>query len=228
MESVKLVNSAVSVRPCDVPTSELLLKRSFDVILALIAIVCLLPFLALAMLAISLDSAGPPVFTQLRVGRFGKLFRIFKLRTMYVGSDSLDFATRPADKRLTRVGVWLRRLNLDELPQLINVLIGDMSIIGVRPLSLVETQFLSTQGGFTKDYPGFIPSFKPGLVGLEQVNRTKDLTYEERFEYNSTYESGWSIAMDLRILLKAMKVCSPVCAVVTLGAVLVCTCLHIH
>ncbi len=224
MESVELVNSATQSRANYSPTFELFLKRAFDVTLSLCALVCLVPLAALLMVAIVLESPGSPIFAQLRVGQNGRLFRIFKLRTMFVGSHVLDFKTRQEDNRLTRVGVWLRRLNLDELPQLVNVLIGDMSIIGPRPLSQDETTFLTGQGGFSVKYPGLTPGFKPGLVGLEQVNRNKDLTYSERFAYNHKYETHWSPMSDITILVKAMCLCSPVCVAVGSGAAILIAC----
>jgi len=218
VESVEVVNSAALARDNDSQTCELFLKRTFDVVLSSIALVCVVPLLAAAMIAIVIETPGLPLFVQLRVGQNGRLFRIYKLRTMFDGSDSLDFKTRSTDPRLTRVGNWLRRLNLDELPQLLNVLAGDMSIIGPRPLSQKETKFLTGQGLFSNDYPGFIPFFKPGLVGLEQVNRTQNLTYVERFKYNDAYETNWSIINDVEIMIKAMILCRPVCAAVAFGA----------
>lgn len=196
-------------------------KRAFDLCLAVIALACVFPLLLVAMLAIILETPGSPIFTQARVGQNGKIFRIFKLRTMVAGSDKQSFRTQQMDKRLTRVGAILRRLNIDELPQLVNILLGHMSIIGPRPLSLDETRFLTTQAGFEWDYPGLIPTSRPGLVGLEQVNRDRELSYAERFRYNHNYESNWTVVLDLNILAKAILLCSPVCvAVVGGGAVL--------
>lgn len=221
MESIELVSSARCPRDIvAAPTLELFAKRAFDLGLASLALLCSIPMLVPAMIAIMLDSWGAPIFTQLRVGQNGKTFRIFKLRTMYAGSDSLDYKTRDKDARLTRVGTWLRRLNLDELPQLFNVLAGDMSIIGPRPLSTAETAFLTGQGGFTHDYPGLIPTMRPGLVGLEQVNRNRNLTYADRFQYNQEYQHNWSLATDWNILFKAIVICSPVCIAVISGAML--------
>ncbi|MGH9550240.1 MAG: sugar transferase [Terriglobales bacterium] len=198
----------------------LLLKRSFDITLSVLALICVAPTLAAAMLLIVLETSGSPFFTQLRYGQGGKPFRIFKLRTMFVGSESGSFKTVSEDERLTKVGSWLRRLNIDELPQLVNVLIGDMSIIGPRPLSLEETRFLIEQAHFSREYPGLMPSFKPGLVGLEQINRSRSLTYAERFEFNNQYESQWTPMSDIKILWKAVVLCSPVCVAVAAGAVL--------
>jgi lipopolysaccharide/colanic/teichoic acid biosynthesis glycosyltransferase len=229
VESVKLVNSVASARRTDLPKGELVLKRVFDLTVSVCAFVCIMPVLLLAMIAIVLESPGSPIFTQIRVGQNGKLFRIFKLRTMVQGSDAANFRTQQCDARLTRVGIILRRLNIDELPQLLNVMLGDMSIIGPRPLSLTETEFLTAQTGFSREYAGLIPAFRPGLVGLEQVNRFRDLTYAERFKYNNVYETGWTLASDIQILLKAVCICSPVVFCVVLGAIVTATfCLHIH
>lgn len=195
-------------------------KRAFDILLAAVSLLCLLPVLLVATLAIVLDSAGSPIFTQLRVGQNGKIFKILKLRTMYMGADRFDYKTRSNDPRLTSVGVWLRRLNIDELPQLFNVLAGDMSIIGPRPLSEAETKVIIHDAGFSPEIPGLIPTMKPGLVGLEQINRTRNLTYAERFRFNCQYESNWSITTDAHILVTAVSQCSPVCIAVMLGAAL--------
>ncbi|HEY9713101.1 MAG TPA: sugar transferase, partial [Chroococcales cyanobacterium] len=113
-----------------------LAKRAFDVTFALVALACSAPILIVCFIAISAQSRGWPIFVQRRVGRCGKVFNIFKLRTMYSGSDSHAFKTASDDHRLTPVGKLLRNANIDELPQLINIILGDMSVIGPRPLSV--------------------------------------------------------------------------------------------
>jgi len=200
--------------------AEQLVKRSFDILLAGVSLICVAPMLLVAMMLIMIEDPGAPIFTQMRVGQGGRLFRIFKLRTMRLGADLLHFRTLRGDDRLTRIGTILRQLNLDELPQLCNVLLGDMSIIGPRPLSLVETDFLIGQCGFNHDCPGLIPEMRPGLVGLEQVNRNRELTYEERFQMNASYERNWTVNSDLAIFKRAIQLCSPVCISVTAGGLL--------
>lgn len=152
-------------------------KRAFDILLAAVSLLCLLPVLLVATLAIVLDSAGSPIFTQLRVGQNGKIFKILKLRTMYMGADRFDYKTRSNDPRLTSVGVWLRRLNIDELPQLFNVLAGDMSIIGPRPLSEARDQsdhprrrLLSGNSGIDSN-----DEARAGRSGADQQNAKSDI-----------------------------------------------------
>jgi lipopolysaccharide/colanic/teichoic acid biosynthesis glycosyltransferase len=218
VESAELVTSVASAAELEIPSYERACKRAFDLAVATFSLLCVAPVVAVAMFLIVLESSGSPIFTQLRIGQRGRVFRILKLRTMFKGSDKLNYKTVAADERLTKVGSVLRSLNIDELPQLINIINGDMSVVGPRPLSLDETQFLTEQAGISKDTSGLIPVFRPGLVGLEQVNRDRTLTYAERFRYNDTYESNWSLALDSKILLKAMYLCRPICAVVAFGA----------
>lgn len=196
------------------------IKRGFDVLFAIFSILISSPVLIVAALAVMLESAGGAVFVQRRVGRNGEIFNIYKLRTMYAGSSnhSDGFKTAKEDRRLTRVGTILRRTNVDELPQLFNVLLGDMSLIGPRPLSVDETSYIGAQLNVNEYYPGFRPSVRPGLVGLEQVNRTRDLTYFERFHYNHEYEQNWSLSLDWHIFCRALLVCKHVCIAALLGA----------
>jgi len=199
----------------------LALKRCFDLLFACVALVITAPALLVALIAIPIQSRGWPLFVQRRVGKNGRFFNILKLRTMYVGSDSYDFKTASGDSRLTAVGKILRKTNIDELPQLINVLIGDMSLIGPRPLSADETNYIADALNLDSDHPGFIPKMRPGLVGLEQVNRVRDLTYRDRFAYNEEYESCWTLSNDARIFLRGLLVCKDVCMISLLGALLV-------
>ncbi len=192
-------------------------KRIFDVAVACLSLICVAPVLVVAMLCIVLETAGSPIYRQKRIGQNGRVFTIYKLRSMNLGADKQGYRTASNDNRLTTTGRFLRRLNIDELPQLVNIIIGDMSIIGPRPLSLSETQFLQNDG-FLLTLPGFIPQVRPGLVGLEQVNRDHDLTYHQRFAFNEAYESSMSLSTDYRILRKAMKQCSPICLLVGCGA----------
>lgn len=220
VESVELIKSVATTDIESIAYAGWL-KRSIDIVIAALSLICVAPLLLVAFVLITLESPGSPIFTQVRVGQNGRHFKIFKLRTMFSGSDKLHYKTEPLDSRLTKVGAILRQMNIDELPQLINILIGDMSIIGPRPLSVTETEFLVSQAAFSKETPGLVPTFRPGLVGLEQVNRSSNLTYAQRFEFNNNYESNWSLAMDFKILLKAMRQCSSVCAVVVLGAIFI-------
>jgi len=198
-----------------------LAKRSFDILFSLTALIIAAPVLLAALILIPLLNPGAPLFLQKRIGKGGKVFSILKLRTMSVGAHALNFKTVQDDERLTPLGRVLRVTNIDELPQLINVLKGEMSLIGPRPLSVDETEYIAKTLKIDRDYPGFIPQVLPGLVGLEQINRTRDLTYFERFEFNNDYQNCWSVGLDLHIFLKALAVCKHVClACLCGGAVL--------
>jgi exopolysaccharide biosynthesis polyprenyl glycosylphosphotransferase len=189
----------------DVSRSTLLLKRVLDVIVASIALIVLAPSLVLIGVAIKLDSAGPILFTQLRAGRNGRPFRMHKIRTMVsdaekqlaelVPFDSLrdPMFKLPSDPRVTRFGRLLRRTSLDELPQLVNVLKGDMSLVGPRPeqVELVDR--------YTADQL-FRLAVKPGLTGPMQVYGRGRLTFEERLAVERDYIENLSVGRDLRIL----------------------------
>lgn len=186
------------------------IKRCFDIAFACFGLIVTGPILILACLAIVLESAGSPFFVQRRVGRHGRIFNIYKLRSMRVGTQLSSFKTEKNDERLTRIGRFLRITNVDELPQLINILLGDMSLIGPRPLSVDETNYIKDSMSVSPTYAGFIPGSRPGLVGLEQINRLRDLTYLERFEYNQQYEVDWTVWMDLQIFARSLFMCKHV------------------
>lgn len=195
-----------------------LVKRAFDIVISTTALFCSAPILFLAIVLIPVQSRGWPLYVQRRVGRAGKVFNIYKLRTMYAGSDSHACKTALDDQRLTPIGKFLRRTNIDELPQLVNILIGDMSVIGPRPLSVDETNYICRNLHLDANYPGLTPQVRPGLVGLEQINRHKEMTYLDRFAYNHEYEMQWSISMDLHIFLRALSICRDVCIAGIIGA----------
>jgi Undecaprenyl-phosphate glucose phosphotransferase len=184
--------------------SERMLKRSFDVTLAGLALVMCAPMMALVALAIRLDSPGPVLFRQTRHGFNGRPFRIFKFRTMTVMEDGavVRQATR-GDQRVTRVGRVLRRTSLDELPQLLNVLLGDMSMVGPRPHAVAhDTYFGQLIASYAQRH-----HVKPGLTGLAQVNgfRGETPTLEsmsQRVQYDLRYVDQWSLWLDIKIVLK--------------------------
>ena len=146
---------------------------------------------------IKMDSRGPLFFRQERLGLNGKAFRIFKFRTMRFPFSGADPFTSPSDKRVTRTGRFLRRYNLDELPQIFNVLNGEMSIVGPRPISTQDKFF------FGYDYFQFRLRVKPGLTGWAQVHglRGGHIEPEERLQYDLYYIENWSIWLDLAIIL---------------------------
>lgn len=176
-----------------------LAKRSMDFVLAAMALVVLAPFLILLSLAIRLGSPGPVLFSQERMGLDGRLFRVWKFRTMTVDAEAQSgpvWATAD-DPRRTRLGAFLRRLSLDELPQLFNVLRGEMSLVGPRPERPV----------FIQDFRARIPKYmlrhmvQAGMTGWAQVNGWRgDTSIEQRIEHDLYYIENWSWRLDLKIL----------------------------
>jgi len=195
----------------DPSRSTLLLKRALDVTLALVVLILAAPAMALIALAIALESGRPVLFAQRRGGVAGRAFRMLKFRTMQIGAEerladivALDELDGPSfklrdDPRVTRVGRWLRRTSLDELPQLLNVLRGDMSLVGPRPeqLDLVDRY---------ADEHRFRLSIKPGLTGPMQISGRGDLAFAERLAVERDYVENLSVTRDLRILIMTVGV----------------------
>jgi undecaprenyl-phosphate galactose phosphotransferase/putative colanic acid biosynthesis UDP-glucose lipid carrier transferase len=185
---------------------EQLLKRAFDLFGASLALLLLSPLMLIAALLIRFDSPGPVLFSQWRSGFNGRLFRIFKFRTMTVLEDGpvIHQATRD-DPRVTRVGRWLRRTNIDELPQLFNVMRGEMSLVGPRPHAVAHDSEYERK---IADY-AFRFQFKPGITGWAQSNgcrgetRTLDLM-SRRIECDLWYINNWSVWLDLRIVFRTL------------------------
>jgi sugar transferase EpsL len=172
-------------------------KRICDIAIAVMVIVITSPILVLTSLAI-LISMGPPIcFCQMRLGIRGKPFVIYKFRTMVDGRNE-DGTLLPDEKRLTKLGKMLRSSSIDELPELLNVIKGDMSIIGPRPL-LVDYYKLYTKEQARRH------DVLPGITGWAQVNGRNSLSWEERFELDVWYIDNWSIWLDLKILLKTIR-----------------------
>jgi lipopolysaccharide/colanic/teichoic acid biosynthesis glycosyltransferase len=177
------------------------IRRAVDVVVSACALVVCAPFLAAAMLAIRLESKGHPIYRQRRVGRDGAPFDVLKLRTMVAGAEHIGagLAVNEGDPRITRVGAFLRRTSLDELPQLVNVLRGDMSLIGPRPTVPVQVeQYTPRQRGRL--------AIKPGLTGWAQVNGRASLPWPERIELDLWYVEHRSLPLDLRILARTVRV----------------------
>ncbi|WP_445216148.1 undecaprenyl-phosphate glucose phosphotransferase [Bradyrhizobium sp. Pa8] len=197
-------NFAIEIKRGPLSRVEQFLKRGFDVVGALVLLLLLWPPLLIAAIAIKLDSAGPVLFRQRRNGFNVRPFRILKFRTMTVAEDAdkVVQATR-FDRRVTRVGRHLRRLSVDELPQLFNVLKGDMSLVGPRPHALVhDIQY----GEVLSDY-AFRHHVKPGITGWAQVNgfrgETRQLEQmQRRVELDLWYINNWSLLLDLKILFR--------------------------
>lgn len=194
-----------------VSRSTLVLKRALDVIVALPASIVLLPVAAVVALAVRLDSPGPIIFSQRRAGRYGRSFTIYKFRTMVGDAEarlaevvSVDRLPEPAfklecDPRVTRVGRILRRTSLDELPQLVNVLKGEMSLVGPRPEQVELVERYGSEQRFRLDV-------KPGITGPMQVFGRGQLTFEERLAVEREYIENYSIARDLLLLALTVAV----------------------
>ncbi len=157
------------------------------------------PLLALAVLAIRLESRGPAIYRQRRAGLHGAPFDVYKLRTMVDGAESIGagLAVDAEDPRITRVGAVLRRASLDELPNLVNVLRGEMSLIGPRPTLPVQVE------QYTERQRGRL-AIKPGLTGWAQVNGRASLPWSERIELDLYYIEHRSLALDLKILARTL------------------------
>jgi lipopolysaccharide/colanic/teichoic acid biosynthesis glycosyltransferase len=176
-----------------------MIRRAIDVVVSASALVLLAPLLAGAMLAIRLETPGPVLYRQRRAGRNGRPFDVLKLRTMVDGAEHIGagLAIDADDPRVTRVGALLRRTSLDELPNLVNVLRGEMSLIGPRPTLPVQVaQYTERQRGRL--------AIKPGMTGWAQVNGRASLPWAERIELDLHYIEHRSLAMDLRILWRTI------------------------
>ena len=181
-------------------------KRTFDVVLAFGALVFLAPLLGLIWLAVRLECGGDPIFKQERGGFGGRTFRIFKFRTMVCAENGAQVRqVQAGDERITRLGAFLRQTSWDELPQLFNVLRGDMSLIGPRPHATQHD----------RDFAAVDPSYsvrflaRPGITGLAQVSGCRGPTetsdkIRARTSYDVQYVAEWSVMSDLRIVLRTL------------------------
>ena len=177
----------------------LFVKRTADILVAAIALLVLtvIPVMLIIPLLIKLDSKGPAIYTQTRVGRNGKSFLMYKFRTMITETKDADGNDIMSEKRITKIGRVLRKLSLDELPQLINVLNGTMSIIGPRPM--LEYQAPRCIGEENLRF-----EMRPGLTGLAQVKGRNNIRWEERIQYDIEYVKTFTIWMDIAILFKTV------------------------
>lgn len=183
-------------------------KRTIDLVGAAILLLLLAPILLAAAVAVKVDTPGPLLFRQRRTGWRGEEFHVLKLRTMRVGAEKLRevmaarnesdghlFKIRD-DPRVTAVGRWLRRYSLDELPQLVNVLKGQMSLVGPRPLPVKDS-------AFTGDARNRL-QVRPGLTGLWQISGRSDLPWEDALRLDLQYVDTWSLKLDLAILFRTL------------------------
>ncbi len=193
--------------------SDFLVKRFFDLCCSIVALLLLFPAYLVIAILIKLDSPGPVFFKQNRAGLHGQNFKIWKFRTMVADAEKLQFTLEAKneikdgilfklkdDPRITPVGKFLRRYSLDELPQLFNVLLGQMSLVGPRPLPMRDVEKFKTKHFIRQEV-------LPGITGLWQVSGRSDIdNFEDGVELDITYIENWSLWLDLKILLKTVKV----------------------
>lgn len=200
----------VDLRPMAFTHRQKVIKRIFDILVSASAILALSPLMLLIVALIKLTSAGPVLYTDWRVGKGGRHFLLLKFRSMYMNSGRSDLAKRNDksghlfklfnDPRVTRIGRVLRKYSLDELPQLINVFQGDMSLVGPRPLPAtdLDPDGQSREFRFWSDQRSRV---LPGITGLWQISGRSDLSFEQMIELDLEYIRDWSLGLDLRILL---------------------------
>ena len=191
-----------------------MLKRIFDITLSLFGLIILLPFMLIIAILIKLDSKGPVFFKQIRVTKNGREFKIFKYRTMRVGSDKYSQITVGKDNRITKIGAFLRKYKLDEIPQLINVLLGDMSLVGPRPevpkyvalYTKEQKEILKVRAGIT-DYASIEFSDENDLLASEEDPEKAyiEKIMPKKIELNKKYILEISILTDIKIILLTIK-----------------------
>lgn len=179
------------------------LKRIIDIVLAFLSLIIVIPVVIILSLIIVIDSKGSPIYSQMRLGKDKKEFKIYKLRSMYVDAEKHGPQWAEVDDtRVTRVGKIIRLLRIDEFPQIFNILKGDMSIIGPRP----ERKIFHEK--FKKTIPNFDRRLdvKPGLTGWAQVNGGYEITPKEKLELDLYYINNISFSLDMKIIFKTIKV----------------------
>jgi exopolysaccharide biosynthesis polyprenyl glycosylphosphotransferase len=201
----------VSLPPMRLSRSARVLKRSFDLSASLLGLLAVSPVLLVAAIAIKLDSRGPVFFRQVRNGRGGKAFKIIKFRSMVDGAEGQRFELAhlnqmdgplfkiQGDPRITRTGAFLRKWRIDELPQLINVVRGEMSLVGPRPFVVHEADKITGWAGRRLES-------LPGITGLWQVLGGNDLSFEEMVKLDYVYTTNWSLWWDIKILFQTLPV----------------------
>ena len=176
----------------------LIIKRVIDILLSALALIVLSPIIIVSALLVKLTSKGPAVFRQKRLGRNGKEFTIYKLRTMFINSEHTGSGVYSdnRDPRMTRIGKLLRKTSIDELPQLINILRGDMSLIGPRPPLTYHPWVIDKYS----EHQRHMFDVRPGITGWAQIHGRKDVEWNKRIELNIWYVDHVSFLLDLKIL----------------------------
>lgn len=182
---------------------QLFIKRAFDIVAALVLVLILIaiPVLIVVPIIIKLTSKGPAVFTQDRRGKDGKIFKIYKFRTMRIPEDSYDENGNMLEpkQRITKVGAFLRKTSIDELMQLFNIINGTMSFIGPRPTLPYQSERYNERQQRRHE-------MRPGITGWAQVNGRNDLTWSEKLEYDVEYIEKFSLWFDIKIMFKTVAV----------------------
>lgn len=192
-----LASGATGADLCEsVLSMKAILKRVADFTLSVLAIICLSPLLLVIAVTIRLTMGSPVIFGQLRAGYLGRAFYLFKFRSMDSGLDAMG-RLLPDGQRLTRLGKILRRYSVDELPQLWNVLIGDMSLVGPRPLLLDYLPRYSEEQSRRHEV-------KPGITGWAQINGRNSLEWEDKFQLDVWYVDHWSLGLDFWIVWRTL------------------------
>ena len=180
---------------------QLFFKRAFDLFVSIILLLLLIaiPVMIVIPIAIRLTSKGPAVFTQERIGKDGKAFKIYKFRTMKIPSESYDENGNQLEprQRITKVGAFLRKTSLDELMQIFNIINGTMSFVGPRPTIPAQVEAYT-------DYHKQRHKMRPGITGWAQVNGRNDLKWSKKIEYDIEYINKFSIWMDIKIMFKTV------------------------
>lgn len=200
--------AVLGINPPFLPRSSRALKRIMDLVIATVTLLVVAPLLALLALAIRLDSPGPVLFRQERIGRGGRPFTLYKLRTMAADAEQRrekllaqsrdpNWLLLDGDPRITRTGRWLRRLSLDELPQLWNVLRGEMSLVGPRPLIAAEDELVQSWARGRLD-------LTPGITGYWQVLGRTRIPFEEMVKLDYLYVMNWSLWTDLKLIIRTL------------------------
>jgi len=205
--------SFVSVRNNLLSKNMLITKRIFDIVFSIFLIFLFLPIIVFTAILIKLTSKGPIFYIQKRPGRFGRMIKIYKFRTMYLDADKkleeilknneelreefMKYRKLKNDPRITPLGRFLRRFSIDEIPQLFNVLKGDMSIVGPRPYQIDEIEHMG-------EYKDIVLSVRPGLTGLWQISGRSDLSFQAKLKIETWYVLNWNLWLDLFIIIRTI------------------------
>jgi len=176
------------------------IKRLFDLVLSVLGLIIASPILLITAIIIKLESKGPVIFKQKRLGLNGKTFVMYKFRSMYVGAEKEGVYETKGDTRVTKVGKFIRRTSIDELPQLVNIIKGDMSLIGPRPTLTYHPWPLAE---YTEEQRKRF-DVRPGITGWAQINGRKDIPWDQRIKYDVEYVENLSFFFDLKIFIKTI------------------------